>query len=56
MQTMKCIVEAFHAALLTVSDPEESKNVEYKVEGSAGKFFFFFFKDKKLTILKFVDV
>ncbi|CAG5073791.1 Similar to CG9246: Nucleolar complex protein 2 homolog (Drosophila melanogaster) [Cotesia congregata] len=35
MQTMKCIVDAFHAALLTVADPEESKNVEYKVEGSA---------------------
>ncbi|XP_008555720.1 nucleolar complex protein 2 homolog [Microplitis demolitor] len=35
IKTIKCVVEAFHAALLTVADPEESKNVEYKVEGSA---------------------
>ncbi|XP_063979330.1 nucleolar complex protein 2 homolog [Diachasmimorpha longicaudata] len=34
-KTIKNITEAFHAALLTVADPEASKNIRYKVEGSA---------------------
>ncbi|XP_015123285.1 nucleolar complex protein 2 homolog [Diachasma alloeum] len=34
-KTIKSITEAFHAALLTVADPEGAKNIRYKVEGSA---------------------
>lgn len=34
-KTIKCIVEAFHAALLTVADPDGPTSVKYKVEGGA---------------------
>lgn len=34
-KTIKCVVDAFHAALLTVSDPDGPKSKEYKVEGAA---------------------
>ncbi|XP_011300946.1 nucleolar complex protein 2 homolog [Fopius arisanus] len=34
-RTIKNIVEAFHAALLTVADPDGPKSIRYKVEGSS---------------------
>ena len=35
-RSIKCAVEAFHAALLTVSDPDGPKSLRYRVEGGAG--------------------
>ncbi|XP_043267395.1 nucleolar complex protein 2 homolog [Venturia canescens] len=34
-RTIKCAVEAFHAALLTVADPDGPKSLRYRVEGSS---------------------
>ena len=37
-KTIRCVVEAFHAALESVGDAEK-QTTEYKVEGAASKFF-----------------
>ncbi|XP_076239293.1 nucleolar complex protein 2 [Calliopsis andreniformis] len=35
LKTIKCAVDAFHAALQTVSESDEAESLPYKVEGSA---------------------
>ncbi|XP_034951113.1 nucleolar complex protein 2 homolog [Chelonus insularis] len=35
IKTIKKLVDAFHAALITVSDPDASTQVQYKIEGGA---------------------
>lgn len=38
LTTIKCAVDAFHAALETVAESGDTATLQYKVEGSAGQF------------------
>lgn len=38
MKTIKCAVEAFHAALETVAESDDPESLQYKVEGGASSY------------------
>lgn len=38
LKTIKCAVEAFHAALETVAESDDPESLQYKVEGGASSY------------------